>query len=89
MVFCNKSGGKRTEPLIIGHGCPCPDGTRMIPMSGAVSAGPRLRRRCIGQIQAITENYMLRRPEELRGFEDHLDYVFVTVPLRSTGRIHR
>ena len=89
MVFCNKSGSQGAEPHVIGQGGPGPDGTGMVPMGGAIPARPRLRRRDIREIQTITENHMLCRPQKLGGFEDHLDHVFVAVPLGGTGRIHR
>ena len=92
MVFVNEGGGQRTEPSVIAKGRTGPDGTGMVTVRRFVAALARCCHWdiCQGQVQAaLSGDDVLRCPEELRGFQYHLDDVSVAVALGRCSWVRR
>lgn len=93
MVFGDEFRGQATEPPIVRQRLPHPFRTGMIPVRGAISAlgflfvhggGLQGWKQALGSI-----GDELCCPQELGGFQDHLDYVFVGVLLGRLRRVER
>ncbi len=83
VILLNKRRGKITEPLVVRRRLANPARTGMILMGGLIAMDTGLRRRRGIYVRGwgISVKDILCRPEKLRGFEEHLDHVFVAVPL--------
>ena len=83
---------KLTEPLVVGHALTCPDSTgvtRIADREIAVLGGVARERRSSGEIGKSIggcSEEPVRRIEKLCCFQNHFNYVLVTVPARTARR---